>query len=73
MKKFLLLFLCLVVVQFTKAQTPSYDFTAVNDDGLTIYYKVIDEAKKEVSVAEKDNNMGRTYVETCYACRNRGN
>ena len=61
MKKFLLLFLCLVVVQFTKAQTPSYDFTAVNDDGLTIYYKVIDEAKKEVSVAEKDN-MGNTYV-----------
>lgn len=53
MKKFLLLFLCLVVVQFTKAQTPTYDFTAVNDDGLTIYYKVIDEAKKEVKVAEK--------------------
>lgn len=62
MKKFLLLFLCLVVVQFTKAQTPSYDFTAVNDDGLTIYYKIIDEAKKEVSVAEKNNMMGRTYV-----------
>ena len=61
MKKFLLLFLCLVVVQFTKAQTPTYDFTAVNDDGLTIYYKVIDEAKKEVSVAEKDN-MGHTYA-----------
>lgn len=53
MKKFLLLFLCLVVVQFTKAQTPTYDFTAVNDDGLTIYYKVIDEAKKEVSVANR--------------------
>ena len=61
MKKFLLLFLCLVVVQFTKAQTPTYDFTAVNDDGLTIYYKVIDEAKKEVSVAEK-NSMGNTYA-----------
>lgn len=61
MKKFLLLFLCLVVVQFTKAQTPSYDFTAVNDDGLTIYYKVIDEAKKEVSVADK-NRMGNTYA-----------
>ena len=61
MKKFLLLFLCLVVVQFTKAQTPTYDFTAVNDDGLTIYYKVIDEAKKEVRVAEKDN-MGNTYA-----------
>lgn len=61
MKKFLLLFLCLVVVQFTKAQTPTYDFTAVNDDGLTIYYKVIDEAKKEVRVAEKDN-MGHTYA-----------
>ena len=61
MKKFLLLFLCLVVVQFTKAQTPTYDFTAVNDDGLTIYYKVIDEAKKEVSVAGKDN-MGNTYA-----------
>ena len=53
MKKFLLLFLCLVVVQFTKAQTPTYDFTAVNDDGLTIYYKVINEAKKEVSVANR--------------------
>lgn len=62
MKKFLLLFLCLVVVQFTKAQTPTYDFTAVNDDGLTIYYKVIDEAKKEVSVAEKNNMMGNTYA-----------
>lgn len=61
MKKFLLLFLCLVVVQFTKAQTPTYDFTAVNDDGLTIYYKVIDEAKKEVKVAEK-NSMGNTYA-----------
>lgn len=61
MKKFLLLFLCLVVVQFTKAQTPTYDFTAVNDDGLTIYYKVIDEAKKEVSVADK-NRMGNTYA-----------
>lgn len=61
MKKFLLLFLCLVVVQFTKAQTPTYDFTAVNDDGLTIYYKVIDEAKKEVKVADK-NNMGNTYA-----------
>ena len=61
MKKFLLLFLCLVVVQFTKAQTPTYDFTAVNDDGLTIYYKVIDEAEKEVSVAGKDN-MGNTYA-----------
>lgn len=61
MKKFLLLFLCLVVVQFTKAQTPTYDFTAVNDDGLTIYYKVIDEAKKEVSVADK-NRMGHTYA-----------
>ena len=61
MKKFLLLFLCLVVVQFTKAQTPTYDFTAVNDDGLTIYYKVIDEAKKEVSTVGKDN-MGNTYA-----------
>ena len=61
MKKFLLLFLCLVGVQFTKAQTPTYDFTAVNDDGLTIYYKVIDEAKKEVSVADK-NRMGNTYA-----------
>lgn len=61
MKKFLLLFLCLVVVQFTKAQTPTYDFTAVNDDGLTIYYKVIDEAKKEVKVADK-NDMGNTYA-----------
>jgi hypothetical protein len=60
MKKFLLLFFCFIAVQFSKAQSPTYDFSAVNDDGLTIYYKVIDEAKKEVSVADKDN-MGHTY------------
>ena len=60
MKKFLLLFFCFIAVQFAKAQSPTYDFSAVNDDGLTIYYKVIDEAKKEVGVAQKDN-MGHTY------------
>ena len=34
MKKFLLLFFCFIAVQFAKAQSPTYDFSAVNDDGL---------------------------------------
>lgn len=59
MKKFLLLFLCLVVVQFTKAQTSNYDFTAVNDAGITLYYKITSEANREVELA--DNNTWNAY------------
>ena len=51
MKKLLLMFFCLAAMQLVRAQS-TYDFSAVNDDGLTLYYKVVDETKKEVSLAE---------------------
>ena len=47
MKKLLLVFFCLTTMQLVRAQS-TYDFSAVNDDGLTLYYKVINETKKEV-------------------------
>ena len=59
MKKFLLLFVCFIAVQFAKAQTPIYDFSAVNDDGLTLYYKIVDEPNKKVELAE--NNTHDAY------------
>lgn len=54
MKKFLLLFFCFIAVQFAKAQTPNYDFTAVNNDGVTLYYKITSEANREVELAQND-------------------
>ena len=54
MKKFLLLFFCFIAVQFSKAQSPNYDFTAVNNDGVTLYYKITSEANREVELAQND-------------------
>ena len=46
MKRFLLLYLGCLFAIVVKAQ--NYDFTAVNDDGVTLYYKITDEADREV-------------------------
>jgi hypothetical protein len=52
MKRFLLLYLGCLFAIVVKAQ--NYDFTAVNDDGVTLYYKITDEANREVELAQND-------------------
>lgn len=53
--KIILLFLVAFLPATVSAQLGSYyDFAAVNDDGLTLYYKIVDEDKKEVSFNQKD-------------------
>jgi len=55
MKKILLLFFCIFAQLVAKAQSTYYDFTAKNDDGETLYYKITDEANKEVTLAQNES------------------
>ena len=44
-------------------ETWAYDFSAVNEDGLTIYYKITSETSpKTVSVTYQTNTNTRTYT-----------
>lgn len=54
---FTLLSYCFVLVGW--AQTPAFDFTAVNSDGVTLYYKITSEANREVELAQDD--AGNAY------------
>jgi len=56
MKKILLLFFCIFAQLVAKAQSTYYDFTAINDDGETLYYKITDEANREVTLAQNESN-----------------
>ena len=67
MKKILLLIFCVFAQLLAKAQTSGYDFTAKNDDGETLYYKVTDEANREVSLSQTNtwdayNNLTKLVV-----------
>ena len=55
MKKILLLFFCIFAQLVAKAQSTYYDFTAINDDGETLYYKITDEANREVTLAQNES------------------
>ena len=55
MKKILLLFFCVFAQLVAKAQSSRYDFTAINDDGETLYYKITDEANREVTLAQNES------------------
>lgn len=48
MKKFLSIVFCLAMAIASKAQTPTYDFSAVNNEGVTLYYKISDETNQKV-------------------------
>jgi hypothetical protein len=53
--KIILLFLVTLLPATLFAQLGFYyDFTAVNDDGITLYYKIIDEDNKEVALSAND-------------------
>ena len=52
MKKILLLFFCVFAQLLAKAQSSNYDFTAINDDGETLYYKITDKANREVTLVQ---------------------
>ena len=56
MKKILLLFFCIFAQLVAKAQSTYYDFTAINDDGETLYYKITDEPWPKM------NRMMRTAI-----------
>lgn len=55
MKKILLLFFCVFAQLLAKAQSSRYDFTAINDEGETLYYKITDEANREVTLAQNES------------------
>lgn len=64
MKKLLTLFLCLSTVAIMgKAQTSLYDFSAVNDEGVTLYYKITNEINQEVNWSYKGSSK-TDYDET---------
>ena len=55
--KIILLFLVAFLPATVSAQNQYYDFTAVNDDGITLYYKIIDEDNKEVAFTSNNGNL----------------
>lgn len=67
MKKILLLIFCVFAQLLAKAQSSNYDFTAINDDGETLYYKITDEANREVTLGQNDsynayNNLTKLVI-----------
>lgn len=61
MKKLLLLAFCLVMTMKGYAQVSTfYDFSAVNSEGITLYYKITDEADQKVALSYKDGDAPYT-------------
>ena len=61
--KHILLLLLLPFLWAVEGRSQSYDFSAVNADGLTLYYKVLDEDKAEVQmVGELTRNVQRLLL-----------
>lgn len=58
-RKLLLLFVCITATIMSRAQGSTYDFSALNADGIMLYYKITDEPNKEVHLAQ--NNTGDAY------------
>ena len=58
-RKLLLLFVCITATIMSRAQGSSYDFSALNADGIMLYYKITDEPNKEVRLAQ--NNTSDAY------------
>ena len=55
-RKLLLLFVCITATIMSRAQGSSYDFSALNADGIMLYYKITDEPNKEVRLAQNNTN-----------------
>lgn len=62
-KRILALVVLITVVLAGNAQA-THDFSAVNDDGVTLYYKILDEAKKEVTLTIPNFTNNPYYVLT---------
>ena len=62
-KRILVLAVLITVILAGNAQA-SYDFSAVNDDGVTLYYNILDETTKEVTLTVPNYEPNPYYVLT---------